>query len=142
MDAQRLAAVGGSSAEGVIVSDVAVQSTSLRKIYRLKRPFEYSIRVVVLAAFGWYVYTASYGPYRGAPFDEVEASVRAFNAGHPFQLSDEVSPGVLQTRKMSEVYGDYGVDLLVIGAGLAGRGWYGASFRVQSSLASDLMLIF
>src|SRR5439155_26515550 len=123
MDAQRLAAVRGSFSEGIIVSEVAIQSTSLTKIYRLKRPFEYSIRIVVLAAFGWYLYTASYGPYRGAPFEEVEASVRAFNAGHPFQLSEEVSPGVLQTRKMSEVYGDYGIDLLVIGAGLAGRAW-------------------
>jgi len=141
MDAQRLAAVRGSSSEGV-VSEVAIQSASLTKIDRLKPAFEYSIRVVVLAVFGWYLYTASYGPYRGAPFDEVEASVRALNAGHPFQLSVEVSPGVLQTQKISEVYGDYGIDLLVIGAGLAGRAWYGPSFRVQSSLASDLMLVF
>jgi hypothetical protein len=108
----------------------------------MNRATEFSVRAVVFAAFGWYLYTASYGPYRGAPFAEVEPSVRAFNAGYPFQLTVEESPGVLQTHKMSEVYGDYGIDLFVIGAGLAGRAWYGPTFRVQSSWASDLMLIF
>ena len=71
------------------------------------------------------------------------ATIRAFNAGHPFQLSFSAPDGsALPAVKMSEYYGDYGIHVLLSLTGSAGRLVYGPSFQLDSPVVRTIILVF
>jgi len=83
-----------------------------------------------------YVYGIRFAPYREFPFEDAEATVRATNAGFAFQLLYPGSDGTPPTiKRMSEVYGDYGIQLIVSLTGSAGRALFGSSFQLRTQTA-------
>jgi len=110
-----------------------------------RRWIGYAARAILFAAFAWYVYAGKYAPSRHQPYEEVltTATIRAFNAGHPFQLSFSAPDGsLLPAVKMSEYYGDYGIHLLLSLTGSAGRLVYGPSFQLDSPVVRTIILMF
>jgi hypothetical protein len=104
----------------------------------------YAVRAALFVAFVWYLYSVKYAPYRRQPYDEVltTATVRAINAGHPFQLlfaSHDGSPPTLM--KMSEFYGDYGIDIPLSVIGSVARLMFGPTFQLNTSVARTLVLL-
>ena len=79
------------------------------------------------------VFGARFAPSRELPFEEVKRRCGAVNAGLPFQLA---YPGSGRRAAgghsaMSDVYGDYGILLVVSLAGSAGRQLFGPSFQLR-----------
>jgi len=82
----------------------------------------YAVRAVVCLGFIWYLYSVRFAPYRELPFEDVENTVRAINAGYPFQLMLPGGNGERPVlKRMSAVNGDYGIQLIVSTLGSAGR---------------------
>jgi len=105
-----------------------------------RRWLDDAIRAVLFVAFVAYVYSARFAPYREAPFEEAEAVVRAVNAGYPFQLLEPGVNGAPPTvKRITELYGDFGVQLVVSATGSAGRMLFGPSFQVRSQLARVIL---
>src|SRR5580765_3482927 len=115
----------GGSRTGCAAAGAASSSAGL-----VSKPWlGHAVRAALFVMFVWYVYGARFAPSREQPFEDAETTVRAANAGLPFQLaypgSDAAPPSI---KRMSDVYGDYGILLIVSLTGSAGRTLFGPSF--------------
>jgi len=102
----------------------------------------HALRAALFVAFVWYVYGVRFAPYRELPFEDAEATVSAANAGLVFQLlypSVDGTPPVI--KRMPEVYGDYGIHLIVSLTGSAGRTLFGSSFHLRTQVARVIVFL-
>src|SRR5947209_2781783 len=107
-----------------------------------KRWIGATARAVLFLGFVWYVYSARFAPYREFPFDDVETTVLAANAGFAFALLDPSNDGTTPAiKRMSEVYGDYGIHLIVSLTGSAGRTLFGSSFQLRTQVARVIVFL-
>jgi hypothetical protein len=98
------------------------------------------IRAALFIAFVLYLYHVKFAPSREAPFEDAETVVGAVNAGRPFELLYPPHDGMpAALKRMSEVDGDYGVQLLVSVTGSAGRWLFGPSFRLRTQVARVIL---
>ena len=102
----------------------------------------HALRAGLFVVFVGYVYGARLAPYRDVPFEDAETTVRAANAGLAFQLaypSSDGTPPVI--KRMSEVNGDYGIQLIVSLTGSAGRMLFGSSFQLRTQVARVIVFL-
>ncbi len=104
----------------------------------------YALRATLLVLFVWFVWTVKYVPLRHTPLGDgdSEAAVRAINAGYPFQLMYEVPDGQPLVKKMSEVYGDYGLPMALAATAQIRHALSGAPYHADSTEARAILMAF
>jgi hypothetical protein len=103
----------------------------------------YALRAALFAAFVWYLWSQHYAPHRFEPFADAdtEAAVRAINAGRPFHLlyeNGERTPPTI--KRMSEVYGDLGLQMAIGFVAQAERRLHGPSIRFDTAIGRTMLL--
>jgi hypothetical protein len=103
----------------------------------LGRPWTgHVVRAALFIVFVSYLYNTRFAPNREFPYEDAETVVRAANAGYPFHLLFPGSNGTPATlKRMSELDGDYGIQLIISVTGSAGRWWFGPSFQLRTQIA-------
>ena len=103
----------------------------------------YAVRAAIVAGFAWYLYSVKYAPVRNQPFGDVdlEATARAINAGHPYQLlytSIDGNPPVL--KKMADVSIDHGIGIAMAVVADVANSVTGRAVEVTPPLGREILL--